>query len=323
MLRLLPGAALLLTLGCSRVNLADTPVVGGTEPVRQAIQTELAAFGEATGRAHLPVSRVRVADLGQTHGRYNHVTDSITLDDELDALRVIEVLRHELCHALDDAEQLHQQQPHLYERLAHGIFSSSYTEEVDGCEGPGCQQREVFAAYCARGPWIAHATAQRCSSDPLDGQRLLQSMAEQIWRDSDEPLSTSEGPRWATVELAAGTQARARGTTQPETLALVLEEPEVTYLEFLDAGTGAPSARTEIQGEELAPVGSPEGPYVGTFRLPLFGLGEVERRVWYDGERWWLAGQGCTEEPEPFLVGEDVLTLRTEGQQLSWGPLVP
>jgi hypothetical protein len=339
--RLHPGAALLLSLGCGSVDLAHTPIVGGTEPVRQAIRAELGSFAEATGRAALPVSRVRVADLGQTLGRYNHVTLSIVLDDGLDQTRVIEVLRHELCHALDAREHLHQQQSRLHERLARGVFSSSFAEDIDSCEGSLCQQREVFAAYCAKGPWVAHAMAQRCEADPADGQKLLQSMAEQIWTETDPLLPTSEGPAWASVVLDPHTEASPRATTQPGTFGLVLSEPGVTYLQFLDVLTGEPAEGEmqllptaerpppglplELPDLEIAPgaVGSEQGPYLGTVRLPLFELGEAERRVWYDTERWWLAGEGCAEEPEPFLVGEDVLTLRTEGERLAWGPLGP
>jgi hypothetical protein len=340
-----PGAALLLTLGCSGTDLAHTPIVGGTEPVRQAIRDELATFAEATGRERLPVSRVRVADLGQTIGRYNHVTRSIALDEELDEGRVIEVLRHELCHALDASEQLHQQQPALYDRLARGVFSSPFAEDIDGCEGEGCQRREVFAAYCAHGPWVAHAMAQRCEGDPPDAQRVLRSMAAQIWTESEAPQPTSEGSAWASVELdSPEVQVRARATTDPDTLGLVFEEPGVSYIEFLDAFSGERATDPDLEllpsprgpppglpfelpefeiavGDELAPVGFSEGPYLGTVRVPLFELGDVLRRAWHDGERWWLVGDGCASQTAPFLVGEHVLTLRISEERVSWGPI--
>jgi hypothetical protein len=347
-----PSLLLLVMLGActSPQLLADTPISGGSDEVRAAIQAELAAFDEATGFGRTHVSKVRVRDLEGTPGQYDRLTHGITVTDEhgLDVLTV--ALRHELCHALNQKEDHHKAHSELYERLASGLFSSEFIPEDFTCRSRSCQRDETFAGFCQMGPWVAHALRHRCTGDPEDGQQVLQLLAEEVWVGSVEPLPTQEGAEWASKELPEpsaylGTQS----TVSPSIFRLFWEfQGDIVgnasdvrtgesvydpYLQTLEPPEQPPSGlpielfNFDIVGDSdttQGPSGWSTGPYRALVSVELFDQGEVLRHVWSDGERWWLVGDGCTDrQVEPFIAGDTVFTLRPDGTHIGWGPVEP
>jgi hypothetical protein len=348
---LLLRSLLVVLAACKEPGLlADTPIVGGSDEVRDAIRAELAAFDEATGFGRTRVSRVRVQDLGERLGRFDRIGRGIGLHEELDQVAVVEVLRHELCHALNSREELHEAEPALYERLASGVFGEDVIGDSPGCRSRSCQQDEVFAAYCAKGPWIAQAWTQQCPDDPADAVAALGQMAETLWTSAPEPLPTTERGEWASLQLEAPSPyIRAWGSTSPEIFFLDIETPEgskggQTWLRSGEPAWGEevwvpplpdayppglplelPSFRV-LQRQELTrgPVGQVDGLYTAMVEVDLFDQGAALRQVYSDGERWWLVGDGCTDvQVGTFIADGRVFTLRTQGTHLGWGPVEP
>jgi hypothetical protein len=347
-----PSLLLLVMLGActSPQLLADTPISGGSDEVRAAIQAELAAFDEATGFGRTHVSKVRVKDLGPRLGRFERLSRTVLLEDDLDEDRVIEVLRHELCHALNTREELHQDEPDLYKRLAEGVFGSDFVGDASSCRSTACQQDEVFAAYCATGPWVARASSAECSGDPADGTAALQQLADALWLGADQPLPSTAAPAWASVQLEEPSDSiRAWGTTSPDVIDLSIETSEGFVGGLTDIHTGEPAWGADVwvppppdgppaglpmeltsfgilerSERTRGPVGRATGPYAAMVRMQLFDQGEVLRHVWSDGERWWLVGDGCTDrQVEPFIAGDTVFTLRPDDTHIGWGPVQP
>jgi hypothetical protein len=341
--------SLALLAACSPPDLlVDTPISGGTERVQAALREELAAFDEATGFGRTRVSRVRVRDLSKIMGRFDKFDHSVTVDDDLGPAKAAEVLRHELCHSLNQREDHHEDFPALYERLAQGAFASEFAVP-DRCTTTRCQHDEMFAAYCTKGPWVAQALAQECPGDPEDGVAILQQLAEDVWTGVELVLPTRTGPEWASIQIDEPAE-RVRGwpTTSPTVFSLSVHMPtELGGNGDYEVFTGAwvsPVHQDSVLPPTEPPPGLPltvsgfeeesadssgargwtEGPYATTVEIELYDLGLVLRHVWYDGERWWLVEDGCVRaDIEPFVVEVGVFTFRPNGVHLGWGPVEP
>jgi hypothetical protein len=325
--------SLLLLAACTIPELlADVPIIGGTEEVQAAIRAELAAFDEATGFGRARVSKVRVKDMGDRTGRHNRVTHTITLHEDRRIDFLITTLRHELCHALDQQEELSRENVELLDARAEALFASDVMRD-DLCKDRSCQRREAIALYCEFGPSVAHTFREPCPSDPEDGQALLQQMAEEVWTNVEPVLPPSRPqPEWASFELGGdGESPRTAGTVSQDAVRLSWSMAGG----FFDIRTGEGVEEQELlEGTDEQPPWTPTelwltggygwvtGPWLGTVTVLLHDQGYAERKVWYDGDQWWLVADGC-RDPEPFLADYQVFTLRQDGPRLGWGPVAP
>lgn len=172
-------------------------------------------------------------------------------------------------------------------------------------------------------------------------------MAEELWTNAEHPLPTAEGPQWASVLLEEPPERLACNPTASPTVFFLWSQVGNPEASFRDVTTGesVPSTGQDVLSlpEELpdglpltvptfearswhanGPRGSPEGPYLTTIEVELYDLGPILRHVWYDGQQWWLVGDGCVQEDtEPFIVGDGIFTFRPDGLRLGWGPVAP
>jgi hypothetical protein len=325
--------SLLLTVSCTISEmLADVPIVGGTEEVRTAIREELVAFDEVTGFGRTRISKVRLKDMGDRTGRYNYGTHTIILHENRDTDDIIGTLRHELCHALDQQEELSREHAELLDARAEPLFASEVIRD-DACKARSCQRAEVFALYCEFGPSVAHTFREPCPGDPEDGQALLQWMAEDVWTNVEPViLPTRSQPEWASFELDVNGEQPPRATATVGQDAFLLQWGFAWG--FLEVRTGDVVEEQELlEGTDEQPPGMPTelgltggygwmtGPWLGSGSAELHDQGLVDRTVWYDGELWWLVADGCMDPQEPFIADYQVFTLHQDGHRLGWGPV--
>jgi hypothetical protein len=341
---------LVVLVACKEPGLlADTPIVGGSDEVRDVIRAELAAFDEATGFGRTRVSEIRVKDLQDRRSSYDRLTRRITVD-EVSESGLVETLRHELCHALNATEELHKEHRELYGRVADGLFSSEFVRDDYTCATKECKSDETFAGYCQLGPWVSHALKDECSTDPKDGQLILNHLADAVWIGTDAPRPTHEGGEWSSIQLSElPSRPQVRSTAQSTVVQLSWFENGSPHFSLRDVHTGQwivdPDLPT-LEPPEGSPVGLPlelfhfeilgetdlvagpsgwsEGPYRAAVQVGLFAQGAASRQVYSDGENWWLVGNGCLDEQiQPFIADGQLLTLRPQGIHLGWGPVTP
>ena len=145
-------AFLLLSQGCkARVPLSEVPITGGTKAQREAVRAGLLDFEHWIGFDRVHLTEVRIEDLeGDNQGLWYERRALILLDEEVSDLD--KTLRHELCHALDSAEDLSEG------RSVLKSLGQPYTKP----DVPSDQQEpwtEAFAEVCSLGP-LASALAE-------------------------------------------------------------------------------------------------------------------------------------------------------------------
>lgn len=333
----------LLAVGCAAGELGDTPITGGSPEVREAVRAELLAFEAATGPGRARVSKVRIRPLAGV-GRFDKVSHAISLSDALPVEGATWILRHELCHALDESEgPIFSESPSLYGRLAGGIFATD-TWLVEGTTPPRSERQrgqEVFAAFCSLGPWVAHAVRGGCSDDvDEDASRVADHLARRVWTSFEDWGRSREADPWAFVDLdGVAEDVFVYGTATPGVLYLNVDVPGsdnpfgITYrdvrtgevysylrepgLERADDAPDLPAVPEAVEVEDA--IGWPGGPAAIEAEIAMYHLGVVDRRVLH-GERWSLLGDGCGEVA-PFALDGQVFTLRLDGDRVGWGPV--
>ncbi|MFN7147183.1 MAG: hypothetical protein ACK4YP_25670, partial [Myxococcota bacterium] len=168
------GAALTAGCGCPTFDEMLVEVEPTEERdvdvLRRQVERGIADFATWTAREGVCVERVTVRDdlstltwdatLVEVDGKYIPATRSIFVSSA--ATLPERVVRHELCHALDDVEELSTAHPDLFP-----------DEDIDRDEvygTPDLRRREAFAALCEQDPndlAVLRAAGAGCGEDFL------------------------------------------------------------------------------------------------------------------------------------------------------------
>jgi hypothetical protein len=328
--------ALLLAACRPRFPLSEVPITGGTQEQRDLVRDELLDFEGWVGHDRVHLAEVRIEDIKEGYDGLWHAKKSlIRLDEEASNLR--QTARHELCHALDTAEDLSSGRPLL---KSLGQVYTSFDEDID--RKP---RREAFAEVCDLGP-LATTLAQS-STCADDNPELLQALGytdEEVWTARPLPAARSPGEPMGGFDLGQ--------LPEPVTGYLVLSTSDPGFLFFnlafeeggtqaqVDAVTGEMVFPTLEGGERaveppggltsfqyvLWRVGWPTGPGAA---ILLYSIPDHPplwpRLAMHDGTQWRPVPQTC---PWETGVGADVFTAQDrvwyawdEGQIVHWAPL--
>jgi hypothetical protein len=311
-----------------RSPLRAVPLLGGDPSQREAARDALLAFDEAIGPDRLELYSVRFERIEGHKARGSYTASQIYLQPSLPASSVGYVLRHELCHALDDAESLSVG----YERELESFMAS--VEEPD----PVRRRREAFAQICAEGPLLPELLSARCEG--LDHGGLARWLAEEVWHErvelplmqgAGEVMSVEAGFPVVPLELSAGwSDAGARLKVWGERGRSSLT---------LDPYTGAADADASLFRYNPAPPASPEADLpmpdlqirdvTGSTdtAAAMAGRDGIWRLVVWDGTQWALVEDTCLpdDRARANLLPMDgrLWAVWGEGETLSWRPLTP
>jgi hypothetical protein len=165
--------------------LGEVPIVGGSRDQREAVRDALLAFDAAVGPGRVQLSEVVFDSEGAADaaGRYSTKRSRIALAPDLGPL-IPDVVRHELCHAIDHQEMLAPAIGGALDRLIpalaeEGAFAA--TGEFEGYPTPEDQRKETFADMCNRGPEVAALLAEACPDDPYEVSPVFAWMSDQVW----------------------------------------------------------------------------------------------------------------------------------------------
>ena len=327
--------------GCSPVALRDTPVLGGTAEQRERVRSELAAFQDAVGPERLSVRSVkiveRIRNLDDVAGSYRDHRVWLTADD--DALTL--TLRHELCHAVRDADDLLDAPDPLLDTLAAGLFDTEpYAEALSRHYRTARRQRsEAMAAFCELGPVALAALRDPCPGEPPLAGDVAAWMLDTVYTDYvptepwvSDPDATVTLDAWSPyaptvsatdlsgvvwVSGADGEDAVAAELADGR-----LVEAEVAAVPTVDEG---PPLRG-VYVEDGA--GWSDGPAAARGFSGLNHLGISAPRLFvFDADvgDWRVVVDACEALPNETLFTADGQVWRswTDGLTLKWGPLSP
>jgi len=315
--------------------LPDTPIVGGTESQRTLVTDELLEFDTFVGSGRVRVSEIVFTDLpAGDSGQYSRWTRRIELEGELEDLDVRSMLRHELCHALDDRERIYEEQHVHLDTLADGLLAESVTHET----GRRDRRAEVFAIFCALGALPMRALETTCEGEPSEVAELAEVVSLGVWRESPFKSSLSWDPSnfvtwqdaYDVAELfAAATRDPANGVNlflthaAPDPYESVVVDLE-TGLELLSVN--APNLVEYVPAARDWPPGIPgdlstgeaygwaDGPAVNLSYVNLdVSWSSVNRLFLYDESdgRWRVADPACVQSN----AGHTVAIFNTDSDQ--------
>ncbi|MEZ4238624.1 MAG: hypothetical protein R3F59_21230 [Myxococcota bacterium] len=300
--------------------------------------TELAAFDQWVGTGRVEVTSVGFTEFDDRDGNYDGA--GIQLLRDLPAGHVREVVRHELCHALEHAEGL-RDQPGLAELGARLEAANRYDRPWDDARWRG----EAFAKSCERDPYTNHLLLTACPGDDPLVNEIASWIEAVVWTHFDpsprhrsaEASPSRSRPLLCHPVDRGGRLAHGRPRRAHRHAATSDGPPDLWSVE---RATGALS--------DGRPDAAPPLPPVTTLVPPLYGGLEpvdgydggpylARQMIWIDGSTWhwrylwsadgdepggWLPiGDGCTEPVNPFFVDRTAYLADFDGDAVTWTPL--
>jgi hypothetical protein len=317
--------------------LSEAPILGGSPEQREAAAAALADFDRDVGPGRLTIGGVAF-DAYDWDGGYSRWDADITLDPSLDAAEVPGVLRHELCHALDFAEDITRDEGAPWDRASEALFASGLVTH-DPYGNDRLRRAEAFATFCGEGPYLAETLARSCPTDAPEAREIAEPLWEEVWLEAEPmPVAAPLTPAGAwtaalvpeALEIAATGQAgvvaiRALTPTAVSQASVELDSGEIVRA---DTVTHLDSAHpSDLPGDwpgaqAQASVGWDDGPAAAVDAIWAHHLGFQRRLLGYDGERWALVGDGCLPEVWSLFTAEDQpWVVWAEGSTVSWAPL--
>ena len=294
-----------------RLPLSEVPITGGTSAQREAVRAGLLDFERWIGAERVRLAEVRFEDIeGDYGGLWYERRALLLLHEEVFDLQG--TLRHELCHALDSAEDLSEGRPLLT------ALGQPYTDS-DVRAGKQAPWREAFAQVCDVGPLaVALAQASTCAADSTDLLQALGYMHQEVWTGQPLPAAQLPGPPLGGFDFASlplpVESYTVLPTTDPGFLMVTISlagEGNVTQVQ-LDAATGEQVPRTlEDMDRSLSPppglptanpgllkrAGWPTGPGAGVIEYTIpEHPGLVPRLAVHDGLEWRPVAETCVRE---------------------------
>lgn len=347
-MRRVRGVVVAATLaGCrSPVPLAEVEIRGGTDAQVAEARAELEAFDAWIGPGRLEVARVDFNRLREPiSGKFTHGLWRIQIDDDLPPEEVRTIVRHELCHALDDAEALLEEPHPLFDPLSEAMYA--YLEEhLDGDVRRRRARRErseTLATLCELGPVATSAFLEPCPGDSPLGTDVIAWVMDEVWTayEPDPVAPWTGGPtRLAAPPTPDVTSLTTRplvapggvflrvgssrfdadvhtGLVLPEEGSLAEERDVDGYLSLPDELFFGTHLMAAVGGGEAVAIGDmPSG----------FALGLVaERAFWTPAPAapWQpVAGRCVPDVVDVFAVDGTTWIAWPDGDRVAWEPVV-
>lgn len=156
------GWLALAVAGCTPlVPLDEVPIVGGTDAQRALIEAELASFDALAGPGRAVVREIGFGSVAPDRLAEYTWDRRIRLGLDVDDDELQYVLRHELCHALDDTERLSDDAAVL-DRIGSVFRLQGRMDQT----AVRAVREEAFALLCGDSAPILAAAAAPCVGDP-------------------------------------------------------------------------------------------------------------------------------------------------------------
>lgn len=340
---ILPCVLCMATACANGVSLPDTPIEGATSAVEALIRGVLLRFDDQVGADRVRVRRVLVSEMeGGKDAEWRPATATIVLSPSY-SKSFPQLLRHELCHALDAMEgPLFRDRDPLYDRLARGLESAGLLDE-DSCRaGSRCSKEEAFAIFCSTDGILTQAIANsQCMGDPDDATAVAAHLMHSVWIGA-LPSAAHLGPPEEFSVPADVLQVWSDGTQKPSTIRIAWDDGASSRhpYAYVDVHTALEDADEPAEGWLLAPVwrtpplnlvgvagvpmtaGWPEGPATAFVEIDMFHLGTVERTLWTKGaqpDHWTTTDPGCVPQgTAPFGADGAVYTMTKRFGSIGW-----
>ncbi len=326
------GFLILLFGGCRWYSLDEVPLDGGTPAQRAAAQSALVAFDEAVGRGRVELRTVRFAPVDEgALGAYQ--SGKITVHPGLDPDGVVEVVWHELCHAIDASEAMSEREPLLLLQLATGVFAERTTLHSREPEA------EAFALLCDNGPVVSQIYSSPCQ-DGLEtlwaGYAFLHDVG--LWQPTarlDDAPQANQVREWSLTGVPDYFNLAAFEPTVLALVAYFADGQEVTLLDVY-SGDPAPDDWTDpvlgadlleedlpaIRGLAIAEVvGWDDGPGSVALELHLTGNPGMPRRLLlWTGDHYELPADRCLMDgvTDHVALDQHVWFARRDGASVIW-----
>jgi len=325
----------LLLLACRpSVPLSEVPIEGGTAEQRADVRTGLLAFDEAAGSGRVTLRTIRIGQLDGYAGSYDHFYRRIDLDE--DTTNFTFVLRHELCHALVEAEELLDPVPAVIAEARDGLFSSVRNPNGSGGYDTEDFETETVANFCESGPSGAASAASVIDGGPLDAdpelrRRLGAWLLDEIWQGQPPLPPLLLDPADVIASEAATTELRP--TEDPSVVADLFDGRTFDLYTGAAVAADLPAVGSE---ESVAPglagayydddggsrVGIAGGTSAFIVTWDLYHLGSLSAFLANPGDGWRLVGDGSAHLPRTvFTADGEVWTSWMEDGTVLWTSL--
>jgi hypothetical protein len=185
-----------LFAGCTRQrSLDEVPIYGASAEELAWIETELERFDRWTGgRVTLNAIEIETEVVDKRHaeretlGMYSQRRGVVYVESGLAESEFMEVLRHELCHALDFDIGARRDLKAPLQRVLDKAESQSHRyhwihEDAEWSEEE--KRQEILAMACEQGPNASALMATYCPSDSLHISVLSTALFGTVWLDSE------------------------------------------------------------------------------------------------------------------------------------------
>jgi hypothetical protein len=338
-------AVLVVAAACRpNVELEEVPVLGGTAEDRERIRAELAAFADAIGPDRVKLRSVRIVDdlpggndewdIGGSY-RADH-TVRLVPGDGL-TVRV----RHELCHALDHAEDLMAKPHPLFDDLAAGLFADpSLADLIPQHYRTAREQREeAHAQFCEVGPMAASALTRPCGPASDRAVEVGQWLRDHVYTAYDEPPPLELDRSTAVTKDGWAESPTVAAGPEPGTVVVGADEGELGEVFDLYTGAWADTPAEPVPNVQEGPpargleawqrAGFADGPAVaeGWLATPFLQVGGP-RLFLFDPAygRWREVVPGCQPMHwDDFFTADGQVwqSFVEEEVLLRWMPLIP
>lgn len=342
--------ACLLLWGCGLpgpaiFSLSLAPIVDGTPELEAIARSEMLAFDERVGPGRVRLSELRFGGAkAGTSGTYFIGPQTIGVDPIESEGELRDVIRHELCHALDHQNLLVDGRNALWTAALAEFpapLGGYYVDKVH------LAPHELFAAVCQHGPLLSGALASPCPGDNPLALDIAAALIADAWgadvpdRVPMDPTNVAWQAPWPPDQVFAIAQDPGDGML----LSLIqgdLHAPDAVAQVQLDVADAQPVAGVVIDDEYEGVLraqdtalptwaewsqGFADASADGVFLISTTNVGwlppdVVAPRVLIHASDQWQIVDTCPGTASSVFHTTDAFwVLRADGDHLSWSPV--
>ncbi len=181
----------LLATGCSApVGLGRVPITGGSDAQRTLIAQEVVAFELWAGAGRVRLTSIEIeedlTEMPDYRGVYNTLPERVRIRADVPDGELREVVRHELCHAIDFQERLLADPHPAFDALV-AAAKADPDHPLSGAsddDDDRSWRTEALAYACQEGPIGAAALTHPCEGDDPIYAEIGEFLLDRIWSAS-------------------------------------------------------------------------------------------------------------------------------------------
>lgn len=333
----------LLSIACADADgpLGEVRIEGASPAFEAELRQELRAFELAVGAGRIHLRFVRVVD--EVHGDEDVAGGYRNHRILLAAGAPASVLRHELCHAVHDADGLLDRPDPLWDEVAAGLFLyDEYARAAlrDHYRTARRQRHEAMASFCGLGPAALDALTDPCPGEPPRAAEVADWLLRRVYRDHEDP-GPLERPAAVTMDGWAEPVSSVRPGAGGDTVVVDVlgETTEWRLADGAWVGEGGEPGASIDQVEPLwsgsyalSSAGAVDGRQAQRSWMPLYHLGAAEERLFArtapdddgcPGGCWRRVDEACAGPSREwmFTIGADVWRAWSDGAMVRWDPI--